>query len=168
MRLPVLTRRGFTLVEAVVCTVVVGVMLAASLKTVAAARSRLQHNQDAASGIWLAQSLVAEIMDKAYIDPGAAPLFGPEVGENQARRESLNDVDDYQGLVETPRNADGTAMSGLTGWKRSVTVAYVLGSDPQTTSLTDTGIKRFIVSVSRKGVPVAELRGLRSKARDAW
>jgi hypothetical protein len=161
------SRRGLSLVEAAVCTVVVGLMLAAALNASGAARARQQRNQDRSTGLWLAQSLMAEIMEKPYVDVGG--LLGLELGETQTKRESLNDLDDYDGLKEEPpRKVDGVAVSGYTGWSRLVSVENVQVATPRQVEGSETGLKRVTVTIKKAGVTVAQLRALRAKARDAW
>jgi MSHA pilin protein MshD len=161
------SRRGLSIVEASVCTVVVGLMLAAALNASGAARARQQRNQDRGTGLWLAQSLMTEIVEKPYADVGG--LLGLELGESHGQRSTLNDLDDYDGLKEEPpRKADGTVIPGYTGWSRSVSVDNVLSSNLRSKSASDTGIRRVTVTVRKGRVVVAQLQALRSKARDAW
>lgn len=160
-------RRGFTLVEAALSCVIVSVMLTAALSTAAAARVREQKAIDRQRGLLLAQSLMSEIMDKAYVDPGALPLFGPEVAELLQPRSVYNDVDDYNGLSDAPpTNMNGTAIAGYSRWSRVVKVEYVTTANLGTASGADTGLKRITVTVKKNGVPVVEIYGLRSKGRD--
>jgi type II secretory pathway pseudopilin PulG len=169
MRRPAHSHAAFTLVEAAVSMVIVGLMLAASLNAAGVARTRQQRNADRMSGLWLAQALMSEAMDKVYADPGAVPLFGPEAGELQTKRSTLNDVDDYAGLSESPpRNADGSNMTGWTGWSRTVAVTYATSANLNTSSATDSGLKRIVVTVKKGSGTVAQLTGLRAKARDSW
>jgi MSHA pilin protein MshD len=161
-------RRAFTLVEAAVSCVIVSVMLTAALSTAAAARVREQKAIDRQRGLFLAQSLMAEIMDKAYVDPGPLPLFGPEATELLQPRSVYNDVDDYNGLNETPPSyANGTAIAGYARWSRTARVEYVTNANLATVSGADTGLKKITVTVKKGGVPVVEIYALRSRARDA-
>ena len=125
-------RGGFTLIEAAICSVIVGLMLAAALNAAGAARSRQQHNTDRQTALVLAQSLMDEILDRAYEDADTPLLLGPELGEDQQRRETLDDVDDYERLSENPpRETDGTDASGFNNsWTRTVSVGWVTSADP--------------------------------------
>lgn len=163
-----MNHRGFTLVEAAVSSIVVALMLAASLNAAGAARARNKQNEDRATGVWLAQTLLREITAQPYAERGVA-LFGIELGEDPGRRNTLDDVDDYDGLIEKPVcDAGGTALPGYEQWKRSVTVCYVLASNLLTESVTDTGLKRIIVKAWRGNAPPVQLSGIRSLARDSW
>jgi hypothetical protein len=154
---------GFSVIEAVLSTLVIGVMLVAVLNTVGAARTAQVWNADRVRATHLAGTLLAEIVDRSYADPTEVQLFGPEASELLATRSAFDDVDDYNGWSKSPPdNADGSAMPGYSGWTRSVAVAWVVPGNPSQTSLTDTGLKRIIVTVSRRGVKMAELTGLRA------
>jgi MSHA pilin protein MshD len=157
--------RGLTIVEAAMSVVIVAVVLVAALQTLgAAARARaVQAAQCQAPA--LARLLMAEIRQARYADdmtPGA-PL-GPDANEINGRdRTAFDDVDDYNGLVESsPRNRDGSSMSSAGNWQRQVTVEWVLPLDPAVVVATDYGLKRITVTVTGPG-PTARLVALRSK-----
>lgn len=152
-------RQGFTLVEAAISIAIVGGLVVASLYALGGeARGRkLLTAGSVADG--LAASLLSEILQCKYMDT-ASPTFGPETGETA--RSAYNDVDDYNGWTENPPlNKDGTTLTGYTGWRRSVVVAYI---DPASLAVsgTDTGLKKITVTVtdpqSRQTV-VSALRG---------
>jgi hypothetical protein len=155
--------RGFSVIEAVLSALVIGVMLVAVLNTVGAARSAQVWNVDRVRATCLASNLMAEIVDEAYADPTEIQLFGPEASELLAQRSAFDDVDDYNGWSKSPpENPDGTPIPGYQGWTRSVVVAWATPAAPVGTSLTDTGLKRITVTVSRRGVKIAELTALRA------
>jgi Tfp pilus assembly protein PilV len=173
-------RRGFSLAETFVSVLLVGVSLAASMQTVGAVlRQRSSTNDDTVAAL-LAQQLLSEILSQSYEEPVDAVSFGPEgVEEN---REDFDDVDDYNAWIETPpTDQDGTALDGLTGWSREVSVEQVAASDALVASVqvgsdevgvglrspnaTDSGVKRITVTVKRNGTAVSSLVGLRT---DVW
>jgi MSHA pilin protein MshD len=161
-------RRAFTLIEAAVSCIIVAVMLSAAIATSGAARSREQKAIDRQRGLFLAQSLMSEILDKAYVDPGAAPLFGLEAAEVGQPRSVYNDVDDYNGLSDSPpKDSTGAAISGYSRWSRAVTVQWVTPGNLNTASLTETNLKKVTVTVKKNGATVVELNALRAKARDS-
>lgn len=157
--------RAFTLVEAVISIVITSVMLVAALRTVAAARSGQIWNSDRLRAIYLAQDLMAEITSKPYTDPGATPLFGPEGAEIVGGRSTYDDVDDYNGLSESPpKDRSGTSIPGATSWTRAVTVIWVMPADLTQTSLIDRGAKLITVTVSRNNATLAKLVEVRTSA----
>jgi MSHA pilin protein MshD len=162
------SRRGFTIVEAALSTVVVGVMLVAALQTVGAARIAQCRNADRVRGAELASDLMAEITAQAYEDP-ALPTgsFGLALSKAAGgTRSKFNDVDDYDGWTESPpQQKSGAVIPGFTGWTRAVRVRWVVPANPSATSLTDTGAKLITVTVSRNGVTVMRLSSIRSAGR---
>ena len=107
------TRSAVTLVEIVVSTMIVGVLMVATLSALGGATKSSQSAGNRAVAIGLADDLMAEILKAKYVDPGTSPTFGPETGESGTTRAAFNDVDDYNGWSEQPPAAhDGTTMDG--------------------------------------------------------
>jgi type II secretory pathway pseudopilin PulG len=163
------TRPAVTLVEIVVSTMIVGVLMIATLSALGGATKSSQSAGNRAVAIGLADDLMAEILKAKYVDPGTSPTFGPETGESGTTRAAFNDVDDYNGWSEQPPAAhDGTKMDGTampvdrSDWTRRVTVDRVKVSDPTQTSTSETGIKRIQVDVDYKGTNVVEQTALRT------
>ena len=159
------TSRGFSLVEAILSVAFIAFVLSAAMQVLRQSNLWQYKAAERARGAALADGLMSEIMQQAYEDPGGTVLFGHEVGESSTSRASCNDVDDYDGWTESPpQNQDGTAMSNLSGWTRSVAVVWVNVSAPTTTSLIETGAKRITVTVKHNSVPVAVRTAVRTKA----
>jgi MSHA pilin protein MshD len=153
---------AFTLVESLICIIIVGVMLTAALRAVGASSATQAKASNRAVGGMLAQSLMDEILQQAFEDP-TSPSFGPEPGETS--RALYNDVDDYNNLTETPpKNLDGTAISNLSGWSRSVLVEWANLSNLNQHVTSDTGIKRITVTVTRNSQTIATRIALRTRA----
>ena len=128
--------RGFTLVEAVVCMLIVATMFVAALTTVAgAAKARL------AQAGWrkadtLARLLLAEMQSQGYGTTGGtiAPLL--VLGQTPSDRLAYDDVDDYQDLSESPpKSRDGVHLTGYDRWRWAVrstrtSVPHACGDGP--------------------------------------
>ena len=154
---------GFTLVEAVLSTVLVAVMLAAALNTVGASRITQHKAVLVSRGRMFAESLLAEILQQSYQNPAEPHVFGLEAGESGSTRAAYNDVDDYSGWSESPPAAkDGTALPNAADWSRTVTVEWVDPLNPQQVSGTETGAKRITVVASFKNVPQATLVAIKA------
>lgn len=159
---------GFTLIEAVMSMLVVGLMLVAALNTVGAARISQSRNTENIQGPLLAQDLMTEILSQAYQEPVDTVAFGREDAESDASRDAWDDIDDYAGWsASPPQTQDGTVMPDLNGWGREVTVTWANALSPDTTSATATDLKRIDVTVTFNGRPVVTLSALRSFAWDA-
>lgn len=152
-----------TLIECSISIAIVSLMLVASMHAMGAfARARQSQFQRCTGGA-LARALMSEIIQCRYLDPGAEVTFGRESGEAADVRTAWDDVDDYDGLSESPpRSKTGASIPGADGWSRSVVVQYVQPGAPNTVAASDTGLVRITVSaVSPTGV-TSTLTALRS------
>ena len=155
--------RAFTLVEAAVSIVLVGVLLVTSLDLLGAVAMGHKSMGDRGDAQLLALGLMSEILAQYYEEPDDTPVFGRETSESGGERADYDDVDDYHNWTSSPpETKDGTGMGQLTGWERSVTVEYVQPEDPTTTSGTDTGVKRITVTVSYNNKPLATMVAVRT------
>ena len=163
MTIPSKKLRGFGMVEAVFCVVLVGGLVVVSLDTLGASKVAQRNLGHRALGQLLASSLMSEILNLSYEDPNDAPLFGLELLENPLTRWLFDDVDDYAGWTASPpQNRDGTVIPGLTGWSQTVQIHRVDPADFGIQKATDTGVKRVTVTITRNNVSVATLVGVKT------
>ncbi len=157
--------RGFTLIEATIAIVIVSVMLVTSLHTFGSLARGRQIVAERYSAAGLASQLISEIVLNSYDEPNETFAFGPEASETGGTRVNFDDVDDYHGWTASPpQENDGTAISGLTDWQRSVTVQYVSATDPNTASGTDQGLKQITVTVTHPDGPLASMTCLQTSS----
>ena len=142
------TRRGMTLVEVVVSTLLAGLVLVCALRGVGSIFATWRESEDQHDGEGLAEQLMTEILQQLYEEPDDPPVLGVESPEVTTARSDWDDVDDYNGWSSAPETKDGTALSGWSGWSRAVTVEYVTIADPTTTTGSDEGLKRVTVTVT--------------------
>ena len=158
-------RAGFSLIEVVICTLLVGLILVASMKSFGAVLRHRQFTTDRDRAILLAEDLVAEILENGYSDPDEPLSFGRESGESGGSRTDYDDVDDFHNWDSSPpENRDGTEITGLSTWRRSVTVEYVSSNDLTSIVGSDQGIKRITVNVYNNGHLLATQIAIRTKA----
>ena len=158
-------RKGFTQIELAVSVVIVGVLMISSLNSIAA--SRRSHTAESARlmGGTLAENLMAEICNLPLREPSCACGFGPETGEAGSNRQLLDDIDDYNNLVDSPpKRRNGLELTGFTLWSRSVTIQKVPANDWNSNSSNYQGVYRIIVAVKRGGTTICSLVGYRSDA----
>jgi len=156
-------RTAFTLVEAVIATVIVSVMLVAALGTVGTSRLVQQKVSLSSRGRLLAESLLAEIIQQAYQDPDETVAFGAESGEKTNNRSDFDDVDDYHGWSQSPpKTKSGSAIPASTGWTRTVTVVWVDPAAPAQTETSESGAKRITVTARYSNVAYATLVAVRT------
>lgn len=149
-------RRGATLVEVSVSTLLVGVVLAAALETVGGAMRTTRQTTAAVDACELAELMLAEAIALPYEDPdGDSVGIGQESGEPTLTldRIAADDLDDLDGYSRTPpEHRDGTPVAGYAGWAQLFRVRYVQaeraagGGLPNTAN--DEGLKRIRVELT--------------------
>jgi prepilin-type N-terminal cleavage/methylation domain-containing protein len=155
-------RRGFSLLEAVIAMVLVGLVLVAAFHVLGGTTQSTHLTAQYGTGLLLAEQLLAEVLACDYADPDQTPVFGPEPGESGAGRNGFDDVDDYHDWSGTPTAATGASLNGFDGWTRAVEVAYADPNDFLDTVGSDRGIKRITVTASYGGKTMAELVAYRT------
>lgn len=158
-------RRGLSLVEVSVSTVLVGLIIVGALRCLATATMSAESTSDHSQAILLAEDLMEEILQQDYSEPTEEVRFGRELTESASDRSSWDDVDDYDNWSASPPvDADGTAVAA-DSWTRRVTVVHVDPADlhAEQSDQSDTGVKRITVEVLRSGSLVAELTGVQTR-----
>src|SRR5262245_47894644 len=116
--------RALTLVEVVASTMIVGLMAVATLNTLGAATSSSQSIGNRAVAQGLADELMSEIMQCAYVEPSGATTLGPDGAESSGPRSAFDDVDDYDGWkVSPPQYRTGAVIPDRTNWQQQVVVS---------------------------------------------
>ncbi|MDA1014320.1 MAG: prepilin-type N-terminal cleavage/methylation domain-containing protein [Planctomycetota bacterium] len=158
-------RRGFSLIEVVVSTFLVGLLMTSAMKSVGSATSSRRFAGETSSARMIAHELMSEILDKAYEDSDS-PTFGLETGEAGGMGRMLfDDIDDYHGWTsEPPVNPDGSELINSSRFSRSVTVEFVAPNDLNSIVSTDMGVKLISVLVTVDGKLAVTLRSIRTKS----
>lgn len=150
------SRRGLTLMEVVISTLIVGLMTVAALNGLGSATrsGELAGNRGIAHG--LADDLMSEILNTAYNDPSGTAVFGLETGE-AAPRTNFDDVDDFHGWnQQPPKTASGATIDHRGKFRQLVTVEKVSPADPtQVVVGADQGAKRICVTIECDDVELA-------------
>ncbi len=154
---------GLTIVEVMVSSLLVGLVLVASLNTLGNVSITRRNAVSLQVGPCLANHLMSEILQKAYADPETSNAsIGLDASENSALRRTFDDIDDYDGWVQaSPLRDDGTALGYAAGWKREVSVEHV-DIETLATSSSATGLKRIFVSVTSPDGATSIQEALRS------
>jgi type II secretory pathway pseudopilin PulG len=165
MSLTARRRGGITLIEAVLSILIVSIMMVSVLQTLGSSAIADRVHAAQRIGPALASQLMAEILATEYEDAGGSPVFGRENGEPGSHRKKLDDVDDYDGWSSSPaEDRDGSAISGLSGWTRSVSVQWVDPSNVSTVVNVESGLKRIVVTVTDSQGRTTTVTGLRGSS----
>lgn len=141
--------RGVTLIETVVSIVVLGVALPPLIALFHEIASHTPDDLHQRAALAYADGLMEEILSKEYEDPSEPrSSFGTE----EVLRSSYDDVDDYDGMNNSPpRHLDGSVLGDYGGFTRSVEVHNVTGANPDPLAPEvdgSTALKRIRVTVA--------------------
>lgn len=169
MRACITHRRGISMAETVLASLLIGFVLVATLQIVApmVRSTSLQADRIVASN--LANELAEEILAKPFQDPDSSDpdLIGVDDGERSDQRGDFDDIDDYHAWASSPpKLSNNQANIFLSGWERSVKVAHVEVDNPSTTSAAYTGLKAITIVVKKDGIEHARLVVLQSNQAD--
>lgn len=141
-------RRGFTLIEAALTTIIVGVGIASMMELFAT----LTHENRMSSRMTSAVMLANQIQEITAQLPFSDPYYGTTTFGKEGT--IYNDVDDFNGASFSPPitglNSSGipTVASDMEGFTQSVLVQRVSRDDPRTNLSAYTGCVRVTVTVS--------------------
>jgi MSHA pilin protein MshD len=138
-------RRGFTMIEAGLTTIIVGVGIAASMSLFGACSMQNINASQSTTAMMLADNIQEAMANLSFADPiTGTTTFGPEGGETLA---SYDDVDDFDGLtISPPIDATRASLTDLSQYSQVIAVTPV---DPNnlTTTLAKTTTTRTAVRV---------------------
>lgn len=141
-----ITRGGITLIEVMVCIVLVGTILLVSLTASANLLRNQNQRRDSVPGIELAHQVLDEVTSMPFRDRDA-PVFGIEADEDASDRTTFDDVDDYDNYTASPPSyRDGTFVEGYDSWSVTVTVtpAGAIDSGLATTGAVEDSLMRLV------------------------
>lgn len=143
-------RRGFTLIEAALVTVIIGVGVAAMLELLAAGTLSNREGASATVAVNLARNIREMSLGLAFADPANPAHWGLENGETVL---AADDIDDLDGAVFSPPiDAVRTRLDDLAGWEQRITVRSV---DPDRLTLVvpsgSTPASRVTVEIWHRG-----------------
>lgn len=159
-------RRGITMAETIVSSLLVGLVLVGTLQLIAPIIRSGSVMTDKLVASNLAREMSEEISTKYFTSQVVddLDLIGADAGDTRA---TYDDVDDFHGLNNSPPQlSNGRVMTHLGSWARVVKVAHVELSNPNAESATYTGLKRVSVTVTKDGVTLAQDVTLHTHAAD--
>jgi type II secretory pathway pseudopilin PulG len=113
--------RGFTLIEAAITTVIVGVGILATMSLFAACSQQNMNASEMTTAMMLATNVQEAMANMSFSDPiMGKTTFGPEGGEVLG---SFDDVDDWDGqTINPPIDAFRAPVSNMSQYSQVVTV----------------------------------------------
>lgn len=121
--------RGFSLLEVVLGTAIVGVGVSALMVSVGSGTRVNDSGRKLAQACFVAGEVREWASNLPFSDPnGVAGTVGPEAGEDP--QSAVNDLDDVMDVTfSPPRDGAGRAMADLDGWSETITLSWRDGDD---------------------------------------
>lgn len=119
-------RGGFTLIEAALTTVIVGVAFVAMLSLFATGTSVQKTSAELTTGMNLAKNVREMAMTMSFTSTASPTTWGRDAGETATAPGSWDDLNDLDNAVfDPPRDARGMTIENLDGWQQTVDVQCV-------------------------------------------
>lgn len=164
-------RSAFTIAETALATLIVGLLVVGSLKSLSASFQTHKFSENRVRALFLAEQLLIELSSLSWFDPdkpASATTIGKDTGDTATvtRRDQLDDMDDFHNWSEQPSSRGGVALTGTSTLTRTVTVENISAADPTVavSGNVNTGIRRITVVVTENGKELARLSTLLTSA----
>jgi hypothetical protein len=156
-----IARRGFTLIEASLATIIVGVGVLSMMQLFAACTLQNRESNHTTTAMLLAENIQETMAGLMLVDPAyGVTYFGPEPGQTLA---SYDDVDDFNSQTFCPPiDARRKTVAELSQYSQVVTVWPVYAnklssntnpSSPDFPQLSYTGAARVLVRIMYQRTP---------------
>ncbi len=145
--------RAFTLVEALVGTVVIGLGVAAVMTSVNSGTRVHEAGLDMTKATFLAQEIRERIMRLPFSDPDPADADNPPGPDGADPQTFADDVDDLMDVTFCPpKDGQEQVIDGMENWSQEISMTW-LDNDDLTTSVADgtSDVIRVRVEVKHDG-----------------
>lgn len=148
-------KSAFTLIEALIATVLIGVAIAALITSNVAHTQANAHGMYTSTAEFLIEEVRAMTLPMAFVEPDEiADTFGPD--DNEDGVGDFDDIDDFDGFTfNPPVDVNGNSLSDFSEYSQVVTVESVDPGD--LTSVVedfDSSIVRISVRIAMNGKEV--------------
>lgn len=170
-------RSAFAMIEVVMATAIIGGLAVGAMSLVATAAGHKANAANLARGQMLCRSMAEEISTRPVTDWSKGSLnieidlgilkvtggSGLSVTVGTGNRSTFKTIDSYHNYTESPpKDEDGNTLAGYSGWTRTVKVLPVEFANPNTSSASETGLRKVEITASHQGKKVATTTILRS------
>lgn len=140
------SRCAFTLIEAALATIIIGVGIVAMMQLFAACTQNNAYGSQQTTAMLLANNIQEAMASLSFDDPiYGSTTFGPESGETLA---TYNDLDDFNGAsFNPPIDSLRNTISSLAQYTQNVTVTPVDPDQLNATKTAYSGAVRITVDV---------------------
>jgi type II secretory pathway pseudopilin PulG len=149
------TAGGFTLIEAAIATVIIGIGITALLASVAAGTRVNDSGQKLTQAVFLAQEIREWTLKLPFTDPDAADASNPPGPDGTNPQTFIDDLDDLMNVTYSPpRDGQGSPIADMVGWSQKITLTWRNPNNLATTVAAGASdIINVTVDISYKGTP---------------
>ncbi len=149
-------RRGFTLIEAAITTVIIGVGVVSLMSLIGAGTQSNAETAKLTTAIQLANTIRDLTLSLDFIDPQTpAATFGPDTGESLTGANPYDDVDDFHNAVFSPPiDARRQTLDDYPNWSQAITVETINPLDLDASTPVEPGtteMNRVTVRIRQNG-----------------
>ncbi len=151
-----IARRGFTLIEAMAATALVGMGIVALMGAVMSGTRTNQAGKELARGIFLVQEIREWTIGLPFSDPDDADADNPPGPDGSDPQTYVDDLDDLMGVsYSPPMDGFGSRITDMPDWTQSISITWVNPDDlSQQVTPGSSDIVYVEVSVSHGGKEV--------------
>ena len=155
-------RRGFTLIEAAVATVVIGLGATALLTAVASGTRTNAAGRSVTQAVLLAQEIREWTLKLPFSDPDEGDAANPPGPDGADPQVFVDDLDDLMNVTYCPpRDGQGQPVADMTGWQQAITLTCRAPADLTTAVTPGTSDTiRVQVDISHNGLDVLTTKWL--------
>lgn len=119
------TANGFTLIEAVVATSIVGIGVAALFVSLKAGTEVNGASADLTQAVFVAQEVREWTLKLPFSDTDPGDQDNPPGPDGSDPQDFVDDLDDLKDVTYSPpRNANGSEMYEMTDWSQHITITW--------------------------------------------
>src|SRR5258707_6135636 len=152
-------RRGFSLMETALATIIVGVGIMGIVELLANGTDTNRQSTDLTTGVNLAKNVRELSLKLAFLDPNTPTVWGLDGGESANNPAGFNDIHDLDGRTYSPPiDSRGQTIWTMDGWSQSIVVHtwYPNSISTDVPNGTDSAV-RVTVTVTHQGNFVTNL-----------
>ena len=160
------TGAGFTLLEVLMTTVILGMGITALMAGMASSANVNSGGSEISQAVLLTQDVREWTMNLPFRDPDPADAANPPGPDGSSPQTFVDDLDDLMDVTYSPpRNSHGDPLNGMNDWSETITLTWRSLVDPtQTVTPGSSTVVNVNVTISHYGQAVLSSSWLKTEA----
>ncbi len=158
--------KGFTLLEILMTTVLLGMGITALMAGMASTANVNSSGSEITQAVLLAQDIREWTMNLPFHDPDPTQAANPPGPDGSSPQTLVDDVDDLMNVTfSPPRNSHGEILSDMDDWSETITLTWRSLADPtQIVTPGSSTVMNINVTISHYGQEVLSSSWLKTEA----